>query len=296
MGRLPIWSWFRTIRRDELASKNPIVERPTFSGAAANKSEEYSALLEAARALPDGAPCGASLLAAIGAEANRRRTITGTLEGPDSPQTTGLVVRQAGVPDWWQENDNLLLCGADAQVEITLGFWQTPCRNCLAVVGSETSPPRLTFEGDGGLVVVGDGCRIFGSGFNITGESSILIGENTTATFGASIDVRNGGIVVVGDDNMWAMGVSLMSDDTHAIRDVVTDQRINEFGGKIVIERHVWAGNSVQLMGHCYIGHDSVIGQGSFVRNVKLPPQTVSAGRPARPRRTGVTWNRQDLP
>ncbi len=297
MALSPLWSWFRKAwRGPPAADASQRVERPFFPGSAADMVDAYRPLIEDARALTDGTPCGAPLLAAITAEITRRRTITGTLAGPADPGITDLVVRHTGLPDWWHAHGNLLVCGADTEVNIGLGFWQTPCRNCLAVIGSDTAPPRLIFEGEGGLVVIGDGCRIINSGFNITGESTILIGENSTATHMASIDVRNGGIVVVGDDNMWAMGVGLMSDDTHAIRDAVTDRRINEFGGKIVIERHVWIGNSVQLMGHSYIGHDSVIGQGSFVSNMVLPPQTVSAGRPARPRRSGITWSRQDLP
>jgi len=259
-------------------------------------AEDYRPLLQAARALPDGSPVGDALLAAIDGEMTRRRKVTGTQDGPPHPRSAGLVIRRAGLPEWWHDNGNLLLCGTDTSVEIALGYTQTPCRDCLAIVGSGSTPPRLVFEGEGGLVAIGDGCRITNSAFNTTGESTILIGERTTATFMASIDVRNGGIIVVGDDNMWAMGVNMMSDDTHAIREVGTNRRINEFGGKIVIERHVWIGNSVQLMGHSRIGHDSVIGQGSFVKNVALPPNTVSAGRPARPLRGGVTWSREDLP
>ena len=250
----------------------------------------------AARTLPDGTACDPALLTAIDREMIWRRTATGTLDGPELPRFTNLAVRHSGVPDWWHDNGNLLLCGADTQAEIVIGFRQKPCRDCLAVLGSSVVPPRIAFEGEDGLIALGDGCATNNSVFNIHGDSSIMIGENTTATFMAMIDVRNSGIVAVGDDNMWAIGVSLMSDDTHAIRDAVTDARINTFGGKIIIERHVWLGNNVNVMGDCHVMHDAVIGQGSFVKNVTVPAQTVAAGRPAKPLRGGVTWSRQDLP
>ncbi len=259
-------------------------------------SDAHRSTIEAARTLPDGTPCDAALLAAIDSEMLWRRTASGTLAGPDLPRFSELVVRHSNVPDWWQENGNLLLCGTETDVEIALGFRQQPCRDCLIVVGSRVTPPRLAFEGEGGLVAIGDGCAIVKSAFNVHDKSSIMVGENTTATFMAMADVRNGGIVVAGDDNMWAIAVNLMTDDTHAIRDAVTDERVNEFGGKIVIERHVWLGSHVQMMGHCHVRHDSVIGQGSFVKNVVVPPQSVAAGRPAKTLRSGITWSRQDLP
>ena len=257
---------------------------------------DYRLLIEAARALPESASCDPALLSAIDTEMMRRRIVTGTQDGPALPRMTELTVRHAGLPEWWHANGNLLLCGTGSEAQIQLGFWQTPCRDCVAVIGSGATPPRLIFEGAGGMVVIGDGCGFVNSGVNVTGESTIMIGENSTATYMSSIDVRNGGIVVVGDDNMWAMGVGMLSDDTHAIREVATDRRINEFGGRIVIDRHVWLGNHVQVMGHCWIGHDGVVGQGSLVKGARLPDHAVSAGRPAKPRRTGITWSRQDLP
>ena len=95
---------------------------------------------------------------------------------------------------------------------------------------------------------------------------------------------------------MWANGVNLTTDDGHAIRDLETGERLNTYGGRIVIDRHVWLCESVRVQGGARIGAESVVGMDVSVENAVLPPNSVCVGSPPRPVRTGVTWRREDAP
>lgn len=258
---------------------------------------ERRAIFDAARDLPDDTPCDDRLLAAITGEARARRAATGTLAGPALPKFSDLRVRRAGLPDWWEQGGNLALAapGSGPQ-EWSLDFMPIVPTNVVAVFGARTTFNLARFIGDGGLLLLGDDVTLIASAIVIGANTTVMFGEGATATWMCNIDARNGGMVAVGADSMFAAGISVLSDDTHAIRDAVTNARINRFGGRVIVDRHVWIGDQARLMGDCSIGPDAIVGAGSFVKNVALPGQAVSVGRPARPVRTGVTWNRIDEP
>ncbi len=149
--------------------------------------------------------------------------------------------------------------------------------------------------GSNALLAVGDGARLSHTSLSVGDGATVLIGENSSSTFMASVDGRNGGRVLVGADSMWANGIRIISDDMHAILDLATGKRINRRGGTIIIEPHVWLGEHVMVMADCRIGHDTVIGANSLVRGSALPANTVCAGLPLRVLRTGTTWSREDI-
>jgi acetyltransferase-like isoleucine patch superfamily enzyme len=150
--------------------------------------------------------------------------------------------------------------------------------------------------GTGSLIVIGDNARLDAVTLSVKDKSVIMIGEQTTATFAAQLDSRNGGAILVGPDGMWANDLRIITDDMHAIRDVESGARINRFGGRVLIGRHVWFGERAAVIGDCRIGADTVIGMGALVTNADLPPNSVCVGWPARPIRTGTTWLREDAP
>jgi acetyltransferase-like isoleucine patch superfamily enzyme len=102
-------------------------------------------------------------------------------------------------------------------------------------------------------------------------------------------------MVFVDADGLWSTNIRVYSDDMHAIRDVSTGERINAFGGRVIVGRHVWLGFDVLLLPGTEIGADSVVGARSIVTGA-LPANAVSVGSPARPIRYGITWSPQDLP
>ncbi len=254
-------------------------------------------LVEAASHLEDGAPVDAAFMALLADEMTRRAMAAGA--GPDwvPPKLSGLRVRRAGLPDRWTSNGNLLLAGPNASdVEPQPSFIPIPPTNCLFVLGANVRLARAALVSEGALLVIGDHANLYASAMSVQGRSTILIGEHTTSTFDAQLDARNGGAILVGADGMWANGVRFITDDMHAIRDLKTGARLNGFGGKIVLEPHVWLGEHVQVMAGCRIGTDTVVGAGALVKGQTLPPNSVCVGRPARPVRRGTTWSREDAP
>ena len=271
------------------------IKQPELLGDAA--SLERRAIFDAARDLPDDTPCDERLLAAINSEAQARRIASGTLAGPAIPQFSDLRVRHAGLPEWWHQGNNLALAapGSGPQI-IEYMSMPVPPTNVVMVFGARTSFHIARFIGDNALLILGDDVELVSSAIVVGADTTVMIGEQSTATWLCSIDARNGAMVVFGADTMLASGVWVTSDDTHAIRDAVTDARINLYGGRIVVDRHVWVGDQVRLMGDCAVGPNAVVGAGTFVKNTSLPANTVSVGRPARPVRTGITWTRTDKP
>ena len=267
-------------------------ERLTDAAAAERRS-----IFAAACGLPDDTPCDERLLTALSGEALARRAATGTLDGPAIPRFSDLRVRHSGMPDWWRAGGNLALAApGSGPSNITFEFMAAPPTNLVAVFGTTCSFQLLRFIGDNGLCMMGDHVSLVGSTIVIGAGSTVMFGEDSNATWMCSVDARNGGMVAFGADTMLASGVWIMTDDTHAIRDAITDRRINRYGGRIIVDRHVWIADQVRLMGDCFVGSDAVVGAGSFVKNAALPAQTVSLGRPAKPVRSGITWNRLDLP
>jgi acetyltransferase-like isoleucine patch superfamily enzyme len=246
--------------------------------------------------LEEGAPPGDAVMEALHAEMSSRALEAGADGAWPKTGLSNLCVRHKDVPEWWVKNRNVLLAAPSATVQIGLAMFGSELGyNNLVVIGEGTSVHTVTVAGKGSLLAVGDRCNLYGARIALIGHSTVLIGEQTTSTFLAMMDSRNGGAILVGADNMWANGVNIATDDDHAIRDVETGARLNVFGGRVIIEPHVWLCGDVRVMGNSRIGANSVIGQGSFVKS-ELPPDSVCVGRPAKPVRRGITWTREDAP
>ncbi|HWW22098.1 MAG TPA: methyltransferase domain-containing protein [Steroidobacteraceae bacterium] len=262
------------------------------------RTDGVPSFFEATQHLRDGDKCDEQVRDRLTVEIGRRLECAQVKSHPRLPQVTDLRMRREGLPDWWTAGNNVLLASPKSKTPtLRAGFFELPLpRNVILVVGEEAAINHVNVAGEGGLVVLGDKVQIQSGAMSAIGYCTILIGERTGATMWAEVDARNGGVVSVGADGMWAIGVRLYTDDSHAIRDVATGKRINKMGGVIILESHVWLCRDAEVMGDCHVGADSVVGMGSLVKDAELPANTVSVGRPARVVRTGTTWSRLDLP
>ena len=259
--------------------------------------EQGPPLQQLARDLGDGDACPAALRFALDAEIGRRRARADLAAEPASPHVGDLVVRRADLPEWWAAGDNLLLAHPALKIpEMRLNPFKPPAANVVVVLGARVIFNHFNLGGEGALMVIGDDVHCAVGAMNCLDASTVLIGEGVTATNWAMLDARHDGIILAGEDGMWAHGVSLMTDDTHAIRDMTTGRRLNTRGGRIVLDRHVWLGESARVLGGAQIGHDSVVGAGAMVKNCTIPANSICVGSPARVVRSGVTWNREDAP
>ena len=282
-------AWFAP--RREAAPAEPVTPAPSPS------PPPEPDLFALAERLEEGALCPASLLKALADLIAARRAETGVEDGPPSPRVTDLRVRWEGLPDWWREGGNLLLFAEGSHMpEFKVDALLGPPRRSVVAIGRGSRLLCMTLGLKGALVAIGDATIAPFGAFSCQGPSTVLVGEGTTCTSSARLDCRNGGIIVAGPDGMWAHGVSLMTDDTRAIRDAATGRRLNTFGGRIVIDRHVWLCEQTRLLDGARIGRDSIVGAGALVKRCVIPPNSVVVGAPARVVRSGVTWSREDAP
>lgn len=257
---------------------------------------QVSPWFAAARNLDDGAPLNDELVDGIHSEIRVRMIEAGVESSWPSIRFSDMRVRRESLPDWWTQNGNLMLAGPNANVEIVAPPLGMPLPvDSLLILGAGVSLRQVYLSRSGGIVAVGDNCYLHAVAVAVSNRSSVLIGEDTNATGSCMIDARNGGAIIAGADGMWAWGISMMTDDGHTIRNLATGERANVFGGRIVIERHVWLCTDVAVLADCRIGADTVVGLRSIVKNSVLPPNSVCVGQPARPVRTGMTWSREDV-
>lgn len=124
-------------------------------------------------------------------------------------------------------------------------------------------------------------------------DGKVTIGENMTNTANTFISAAEGVSVTIGNDCMFATGVSIRADDAHPIFDVISGERINP-AKNISIGNHVWLAQNVTILGGTIIGDGSVIGAGGIVKS-SIPNNCIAAGTPAKLIRTNVAWERPHL-
>lgn len=104
----------------------------------------------------------------------------------------------------------------------------------------------------------------------------------------SQITVHERATIIIGAFSLFGNGCRIAASDVHKIISLATRERINP-AGDITIGERVWAAEDVTILRNSKIGHGSIVGSGSLVRDV-FPPYVSLAGVPARIVRTGVTW------
>ena len=99
------------------------------------------------------------------------------------------------------------------------------------------------------------------------------------------MDAHLSGVITIGDCCMFGPGLTLLAGDHyfgvkgHSVR--ILKPRGHEKDAPIIIEREVWAGARVTVLGGVTIGMGAVVGAGSVVV-CDLPPYVVAVGNPCR--------------
>ncbi|MGR3460588.1 MAG: acyltransferase [Alterinioella nitratireducens] len=143
---------------------------------------------------------------------------------------------------------------------------------------------------DGHHFEIGEGALARGMAMAMRGKipRSIRIGDNFSC--GSMIINAYDADIEIGDDVLISSNVSIRTHDMHMILDAETGAVLNP-AKPVIIEDHVWIGESVKIMPGVRIGRDSVIGIGTVVTR-DVPPGCVFAGVPGKVRREGVTWRK----
>lgn len=221
--------------------------------------------------------------------------------GVDPEVLAGLALREVTgpLPGWWAKGGNALYLadGVSLRAELVERLAYYPFSDALLVVASQTDNlASLLVGGDAPTVFLGPDTELTAGDIYCGGGSSVVLDGRATATRCAVLDARNGGSIVIRQGQLWAANVYVATDDMHRLEDLATGARINPYGARIVIGRHVWLGRDVVVTGHVEIGDGAVVGLRSLVRGTKVASNTAVAGTPARVVREGITWREEDLP
>lgn len=122
---------------------------------------------------------------------------------------------------------------------------------------------------------------------------SVTIGKDVSVQARVFITTAEQSQVVVGDDCMLSCEIQIRAEDSHAIYDVVTGERVNE-SKDIIIEDHVWLGYRCTVLQGTHIREGSVVGFGSIVKG-NFPNNCAIAGVPAKVVKKNIAWERPHI-
>lgn len=148
---------------------------------------------------------------------------------------------------------------------------------------------------EGARVRIGERCSLGAVDiFSVGG--SIEIGDNVTVAGLVNIYNHEGKNIRIGDDCRFAGNAVITTSDMHSIVDAASGERINAPKDTIVGNR-VWIGYAGFILKGSKIGDGSVVGAAAVVTaSLKVPPNSMVAGNPARVVRSGTTWDPHLLP
>jgi acetyltransferase-like isoleucine patch superfamily enzyme len=202
------------------------------------------------------------------------------------------------LPKWWAENSNKIYIHKDKihnSLPVILSSENIPPPQNFVLFLNGNSNFNLTLWGNNGGVIFISETAIIPEAHFYLGGGLIFLGPNVSSTGRLGINCRNNGNVIIEGDCLISSDVKFLTDDCHAVLDINTGKRLNQFGGSILISNHVWIGEKVHLMGDTKISKNNIIGYNSFVRGIFSPPNVIIAGTPAKLVKKAVTWSYDDL-
>ena len=209
-----------------------------------------------------------------------------------------LVENNESLPDWWAERNNKLFIPKDSSFkdfpEIRTHPGISSPENCTVFLCEASNYSILIWGSDSVVYISPDAHIPFGE--IAVGNGFVFIGPDVRSTARLNINCRNGGSVILTEDILIGSDVKFQSDDCHTIISLSSNERLNPFGGTIVVRNHVWFGEDSLIFGDSYIEHNCIIGARSFVRGIATPSNSIIAGVPGKVIRTDITWDSRDLP
>ena len=121
-------------------------------------------------------------------------------------------------------------------------------------------------------------------------NNSVNISSNVTFDQNVLLVVCEGTRVDIGEDCIFANGVTIRTSDQHAIYNN-DNMRINK-AKNVKIGNHVWLGAHVIVMKGTEVGDGSVIGMNSMITK-NIPINCIAVGTPAKPIKHNIHWNKK---
>lgn len=165
--------------------------------------------------------------------------------------------------------------------------------NELTIVGdSGVNNTKFYFPADDGICFVGSRGNYSGR-VRVGWKCLVSIGTWVTCTTACAIYTAEATSVVIGDDCMIASSVQIRSEDSHAIYDVESGERINP-SRNIVIGSHVWLAEGSLILSGSMIGSGSTIAARAIIKG-QIQNNCVAAGIPAKVIKRNTAWERPNI-
>src|ERR1700753_860942 len=153
------------------------------------RSAKFLSIAAELRDLADGAALGGVLPDALMAELAARARSSAQDDDWKAPFLSQLYIRRGGKLEEWSERRNICLAGEGAgEAQIGTGFAIMPSADGMLILGQGAKLLRVAMMETGGLIVVGDKARLDAVSLSCKGESGVMVGEETGATFIAPLD------------------------------------------------------------------------------------------------------------
>lgn len=146
----------------------------------------------------------------------------------------------------------------------------------------------INIWGDNNSIKIDDDAKIQIGDISLYNAASLNIEHN--ATFQGVSIVLYGHRCRIGADCMFSDGIKIRNYDGHKIIDEGSGE-INNPPGDIVIEKHVWVGQDVNILKNSKIQEGSIIGCRALVSG-EVGPHSIAVGIPAKVIKRGMTWIR----
>ena len=157
--------------------------------------------------------------------------------------------------------------------------------------GAHLSNCKIKFSGDDSEFIISNNCRI-SVNVHVNGDKGrIEIGEETTMARVLMVCQEEGSKILIGKDCMFSSDIFIRTSDSHSIIDIQSNKRINP-PKDVIIDDHIWVGQSVKINKGVKINSNSIIANGSIVTG-NIPSNTVVGGNPAKIIKSEVNWRRE---
>lgn len=151
---------------------------------------------------------------------------------------------------------------------------------------------NITDYGGGNHIYVGNKAKL--NGMIKIGKGCLLkIGDSFTSTAGLKLHLSEGKSMVIGNNCMFGIDVTIYNHDYHPIFDKKTGMRIN-YSRDVIIGDNVWLANKVTVLKGVSIGSGSVVGIGSVV-STNITDNSIAVGVPAKVVKTDILWDRSSF-
>ena len=200
-------------------------------------------------------------------------------------------------PAWLRSNWLVLADGSDGRRICGRMKVDRGKKGNIVLAGPRSAiPASIHFQGNNGLVILGEHCTWFADlAIRLSSDDELLFWGARASSNGTSIVLSGEGMsVIVGEDCMFAADTVIRTSDLHSILSLEDGSWLNP-PESVLLEPHVWVGQEAMLLKGSQVGTGSIIGAKSLV-NGKIPPESIAAGLPAKVIRRGVSWDRAAKP